>query len=117
MKIQRMQGATVLLIENSAVVDPIRVSLTKGGTGTNGDCGSITISCYGNAWTAYFGSIAKPIDEFVADVVTDDYLVSKLMRNRETKLNKNLLTAIVREVKAAIKIHRSQTVGRDNFQP
>lgn len=68
--------------------------------------GQITITCYGSAWTIYFGAMGnKTIQEFFAEAGTD-YLVNKLTDRsfqKCTKQHEKYLTRIVNAVKEALK--------------
>lgn len=68
--------------------------------------GSITITCWGCAWTAYFGGMMCPtIREFVL-MIDVGYLVDKLGINPTLKQRKQdmaYLTRIVEAVKGALK--------------
>jgi hypothetical protein len=67
--------------------------------------GHITITCFGNAWTSYFGAMGeKTIREFVSEAGWD-YLVNKLGSSQVLKQNKHAesyLTRIVKAVKAEL---------------
>ena len=61
-------------IPESAGLDRISVFLTDYGVGR----GMVTLVCYGNAWSSYFGGMGeKRIEEFVR-MAGRDYLVNKL---------------------------------------
>ncbi len=65
--------------------------------------GSVTITCWGNAWTAYFGGMSgMTIREFFENAGVD-YLVSKLGISRvlaRSKKNDKYLGRIIDRVKA-----------------
>jgi hypothetical protein len=67
--------------------------------------GSVTITCYGSAWTAYFGAMSgSTIQQFFTSAGTD-YLVNKLgltpqLKQRKTDLA--YLSRIIDAVKAAL---------------
>ena len=73
--------------------------------------GSVTICCYGSAWTAYFGGMGSPsIQEFFAGAPTD-YLVIKLgitPQLKQAKANLVYLARIVNAVKAALAVEASE---------
>ena len=71
--------------------------------------GHVTITCYGSAWTAYFGAmgaqtVPQTIQQFFASV-NADYMVTKLAcpMRRQTKREEIYLTKIFHAVKAALK--------------
>lgn len=67
--------------------------------------GSVSITCYGSAWTAYFGGTGgRTIREFFIDADTP-YLVGKLgitPQLKNTKRDQIYLGRIVRAVKEAL---------------
>ena len=67
--------------------------------------GSVTICCYGSAWTAYFGAMnERSIQKFFADADTG-YLVNKLgitPQLKQAKANLVYLARIVNAVKAVL---------------
>lgn len=67
--------------------------------------GSVTITCHGCAWTAWFGGMGdRTIKEFVADAGVD-YLVTKLGINptlKQLKKDNEHLAKIIRCIKKAI---------------
>lgn len=67
--------------------------------------GHVTITCFGSAWTAYFGAMAgKTIAQFVARVEVD-YLVTKLgitPQLKGRKCDNAYLARIVRAVQAEL---------------
>jgi hypothetical protein len=67
--------------------------------------GSVTITCFGCAWTAYFGAMmSETIREFFLHADTD-YLTTKLgiaPNLKETKRNRDHLSRIIETVKAAL---------------
>jgi hypothetical protein len=66
-------------------IDPIEVYFRDEEPGQ----GSITITCYGEAWTAWWGAIGgRTIDEFVAQCDAD-YLLGKLTPPRHTTKRQN----------------------------
>jgi hypothetical protein len=72
---ERIVGnVTAMDIVGAPALDPIRVFWWDAAPGV----GSVTITCYGAAWTAFFGAMpAETIREFFATANTD-YLVTKL---------------------------------------
>jgi hypothetical protein len=74
--------------------------------------GSVTITCYGSAWTAYFGAMSgQTIQQFFASADTG-YLVNKLGITPELKQRKRdheYLGRIIDAVKAAM---RAESEGR-----
>lgn len=71
-----------------------------------GPCqGSVTITCWGNAWTAYFGGMSgMTIREFFENAPTN-YLVSKLGISQvlaRRKQNDKYLARIIDRVKLAL---------------
>lgn len=83
-------------------LDPVTVFLQDFGTGQ----GRITVECWGNAWSCYFGGMGtNTIRQFVASAGTD-YLVNKLtgQLHKQTKRNEAYLRKIVDAVKAALQV-------------
>jgi hypothetical protein len=66
--------ADAFRIISAPALDPIQVFWVDSGP----SAGSVTITCYGSAWTAYFGAMGgRTIREFFADADTG-YLTTKL---------------------------------------
>jgi hypothetical protein len=69
--------------------------------------GYVTITCFGAAWTAYFGSMnGKTIQQFFADVGVE-YLVGKMgitPQLKSTKRDDAYLGKIIAAVKAALEV-------------
>ncbi len=68
--------------------------------------GSITITCYGKAWTSYFGSMGdRTIEQFVKSCGAD-YLVSKMIdySKRVPKKDEEYFTRIVNAVKESLEL-------------
>jgi len=66
--------------------------------------GAVTITCWGNAWTCYFGAMGMTIGEFVA-MADIGYLISKLARYqnlKDRKREEKCLTRIVVAIKASL---------------
>lgn len=99
----------ILEIAANGVLDPITVYWHNYGPGR----GAITVTCYGAAWTAYFGAMSgESIQEFVrkADV---GYLVTKLGITqwlKQSKRHEAYLRRIVQAIKARIAV--SQAVNQ-----
>lgn len=73
-----------VIIRDAPSLDPICVFWMDVGPG-EGHC---TITCYGAAWTAYFGSMSGlTIREFFAQADTD-YLVAKMGNTAQLKATK-----------------------------
>ncbi len=68
-------------------------------------CGYVTIICYGEAWTAYFGAMnGKTIKEFFGDCDTG-YLTTKLGITpalKQSKRNEAYLGRIIEAVQRAV---------------
>jgi hypothetical protein len=98
----------VLDVASSSGVDSITVFWRNYQPGK----GSVTITCYGSAWTAYFGAMSgQTIQQFFARADTD-YLVTKLGITPELKQRKRdheYLARIIDAVKAAM---RAESEGR-----
>lgn len=95
-----------ILITDAPALDPVSVyieDLCKG-------AGQITISCYGNSWTAYWGNMGKDVATFFI-LSGDDYLVRCLSSVRPTAMKKQplelssdaYLLRIIRAVKQGLK--------------
>jgi hypothetical protein len=67
--------------------------------------GSVTITCYGSAWTAYFGAMGEfTIQQFFSCAGTD-YLVNKLgitPQLKQRKTDHDYLAKIIDAVKSAL---------------
>ena len=64
--------------------------------------GYVTIMCYGQAWTAFFGAMGgQAIREFFCEADTS-YMVNKMSRPKETKAEMKHLARIIDAVKAAL---------------
>lgn len=84
-------------------LDPIDVFLVDDGPGR----GSITITCYGSAWTAWWGSMGdRSVAQFVAGCDAA-YLCSKL-RSEVTKASKD---RYLLRVAAAVHVRIQQEIG------
>lgn len=67
--------------------------------------GSVTITCWGNAWTAYFGGMAPHTIRQFFEKAGTDYLVSKLGISQvlaKRKQNDKHLARIIDRVKLAL---------------
>lgn len=65
-------------IEQSHRLDPVEVIIENYGEGA----GKILISCYGESWTGFWGSMGGTVEEFFQRV-SSDYLIDKLSDYRE----------------------------------
>lgn len=67
-------------IHASHRLDPVEVIVENFGEGA----GKITISCYGEVWTGFWGSMGGTVEEFFQRV-SNDYLINKMADYRETE--------------------------------
>lgn len=90
-----------LNVSDVPTLDPIDVFLQDFAPGR----GRITLQCYGDAWTAYFGAMGSDftIQEFVSRAGAD-YLTSKFLggNHKRTKAHEKYLARIIEAVKAAL---------------
>lgn len=61
-------------------LDPVEVIIENYGEGA----GKILISCWGESWTGYWGSMGGTIEEFFQRV-SNDYLIGKMSDYRDTE--------------------------------
>lgn len=66
-------------IDNSHSLDPVEVIVENFSPGA----GKITISCYGQVWTGFWGSMGGTVEEFFQRV-SNDYLIEKMSNYRAT---------------------------------
>jgi hypothetical protein len=92
----------VTYVPQSPELDPITVFWQNFELGK----GIVTLTCYGDAWTAWFGAMGnRTIQQFV-DSAGVDYLVNKLSPNHvrlnqtQTKRQDQYLARIVKALKA-----------------
>lgn len=90
-----------LRIEDVPGLDPVTVFLQDFGGGR----GRLTVECYGEAWTAYWGAMHAELRKFVTSCELD-YLATKMQRPRETKRGREYLLRILAAVQAALREHR-----------
>lgn len=97
----RTLHSNVLEIHSAPGLDTIHVYWLDLGVGQ----GHVTITCFGNAWTAYFGAMGgRSVKKFFAGGCPD-YLVNKLGYSQVLKSRKKdleYLERIVRAVQAAL---------------
>lgn len=83
-------------ISDLMALDPIQVYWEDFGEGR----GRVTITCYGEAWTAYWGAMGKrTIREFFFDA-DDDYISNRLQGAQFQKRNSGHTTYLKRIVRA-----------------
>jgi len=91
-------------ITDAKGLDPIHVFWIDSGPGQ----GYVTIICYGEAWSAYFGGMGdRTIKEFFAAADTG-YMVSKMGITRSLKSGKKYdtyLGRVIEAVREAVKEH------------
>lgn len=92
----------VTYIPSTGTVDPVTVFWQNFSPGK----GSVTITCYGDAWTAYFGAMGgSTIQKFVVESASVEYLANKLTPNHvrlnqtQTKRQDEYLGRILRVIK------------------
>ena len=94
-------GVSAIEIVGAKGLDPIIVYFFD----VSPRIGHVTITCYGSAWTSYFGAMgSRTISQFVHDADVD-YLVNKLTGGPILKGRKKdiqYLEKIVRAVKAVL---------------
>ena len=101
-----LHGGNVEVLSLTGIegLDPVDVYFHDKGPGA----GSLTVTCYGTAWTAWWGGMGdKTVREFVASA-GDDYLMGCLTRadifhSRLTKKQQDYLRRVVKAVQAALK--------------
>lgn len=94
-------GVTGQYIDDIPGLDPIHVFWVNSERGK----GSITVICYGSAWTAYFGAMGEStIQQFVADVGVD-YLVVKMQSStlKQGKRHEAYLSKVIMAVKQSLR--------------
>lgn len=83
-------------IVGSEKLDPINVYWEDFGDGR----GQVTITCYGEAWTAYWGAMPEPtVREFFLKA-DDDYIANRLQGSQFQKCTQGHLTYLKRIVRA-----------------
>lgn len=98
------RAVRVLRLSELDRLDPVTVFLEDRGNGR----GLLVISCYGKAWSAYWGAMGSPLRQFVASV-SPDYLLDRLDSSELTtlkqyrKTNADYLLRIVEAVQAGIR--------------
>lgn len=87
MNLQRKTGLVAFTIhnfelpENCGQLDPVGVFLED--VDEAGNVGYLTLTCYGQAWTAYWGGMGhKGLRRFLLSV-NDDYIVNNLVRGMD----------------------------------
>jgi hypothetical protein len=90
-----MNEVTLIEISNVPTLDPIDVYFKDCESGK----GHITITCYGLAWTSYFGAMGnRTIRQFVSDASVD-YLTNKMSMPKSKKRDVVYLARIISAVK------------------
>lgn len=91
-------GPLCFTITEAKALDPVTVFIRD----TGPSAGSMTIICYGEAWTAYWGAMGgRTVLEFVR-TCDADYIANKMRRDGAKKAENNYLLRIVSAVLAAI---------------
>lgn len=89
-------------IQAQAGLDPITIFWQDWAPGR----GAVTITCYGSAWTCYFGAMSdRTIRQFFAEA-DSDYLVKKLKDaqwQKQTRGHAYYLTRVVDAVKKGLR--------------
>lgn len=82
MKVTQSQVQKIRIegIEQSHSLDPIEVIIENYGGGQ----GKILISCWGESWTGFWGSMGGTIEQFFQHV-SNDYLIEKMSNYRATE--------------------------------
>lgn len=96
-----MSTLEMLVIPQFERLDEIRVYFEN----TEPGKGYITVICWGNAWTTYFGSMGKSsLQEFVARVDTC-YLVNRMgitPHLKQRKVDHSYLASVIEAIKAKL---------------
>lgn len=81
MKVTRSQVQKIRIegIEQSHRLDPVEVIIENYGAGQ----GKILITCWGESWTGFWGSMGGTIEQFFQHV-SNDYLIDKMSDYRDT---------------------------------
>jgi hypothetical protein len=89
-----------LNINDIPMLDPIDVFLEDLGPGR----GRITMQCYGDAWTAYFGAMGNSTIHVFIALASTDYLSSKFLggNHKRTKAHETYLMKIIDTVKTVL---------------
>lgn len=102
MKIYPVEVEAVVIVDADGL-DPITVFWCNEKPGV----GSVTITCYGSSWTAWWGAMSgKRVQQFFAGC-DSDYLTTNLSRSSTLKQNRRgdaYLTRIVLAVKKSLEM-------------
>jgi hypothetical protein len=97
------QQAEAYVVTNVSGLDPIVVFWCN----TSAGAGSVTITCYGCAWTAWFGAMGdRTIQQFFSDAGSD-YLETKLGITpllKQRKADLSYLRKIIEAVKESLRM-------------
>ena len=100
-EVMKSQTVESSIIDGVAGLDPITVFWEDVAPGK----GNVTIHCYGEAWTAWFGGMGnRTIKQFFSEVGSD-YMASKLhgaQFQKRTKAHEKYLTHIVKAIQVAL---------------
>lgn len=99
MEIEKRQ-AEYITITAAPRLDPVKVFLEDLKPGA----GQITVTCYGSAWTCYFGAMGDRNIKTFAISVDADYLAASMLSTiqRATKTEERYLIRIIKTVQAAL---------------
>ena len=101
---------TILRISEVPRLDPIRVTLDNGELGK----GRITIECYSEAWSAYWGAMSdRTVEQFFVDC-SNDYLIGNLSVGLDSSRPSG--DALERDAKRVIR-HRRKGIGEWKYTP
>lgn len=94
-------------------LDPVEVIIENSGEGA----GKIIITCWGESWTGFWGSMGGTVEEFFQRV-SNDYLINKMADYRETEPDTEadpdfLRSEIIRQRKSD---HLSKQEARDAWR-
>lgn len=100
MHIETLNTITAIRITEAPGLDPITLTFQDDGPGA----GRLTVECYGQAWTAYWGGMGEnnTVRLFVASS-EPGYLKSKLMSGRETRQGEAYLLRVCEAIVSALK--------------
>lgn len=93
-------------IERSHSLDPVEVIVENFGEGR----GKITVSCYGEVWTGFWGSMGGTVEQFFQRV-SNDYLIGKMSDYQSTVPDPDSDQDYIRSL--ILKERRRQVYGKD----
>jgi hypothetical protein len=97
-----------MIVRGAKALDPVCAIFRDAGP----QCGELTVTCYGRAWTAYWGAMGdQTVKEFVHSCGRD-YICNKLTdyTRKQTKSDGEYLERIVTALKEALE-HQAVSVA------